>query len=548
SETAGIMGRIYKDLWQKTGDDRFAVMSRDTYLKGFGETGDPYPGINAATMSLVVGQAKSAIRIAQEVIQACSAGDNDYWTLATLGEGYLIMGDVSRAADYYKKAVAKAGNRYGDINSSFRQLNLLAAYLEVPETVKKILTPPGIVVFTGHMIDHPSRRAPRFPEHLAEPAKAAIRAALDRLEAGIGYVSAACGGDILFIEAMIERGAEVNVVLPFRESDFLETSVSFAGEHWRDRYKSALDQAASVTFVTEEGYFGDDDLFAFTGTVLQGTAILRADAMHTRPALLALLDMGQEGLPISPEGGTADVVSAWPEPETAAMIDLSKLGQEGRFLEKKASAVSPAPERPVIPFGIQRGLKCILFADITGFSKLEEAQTPYFMYEFLRALAGELDAVDPRPEILNTWGDALFAVYEDARDMARFAFCLRDMVHRIGRNSSHLPCDINIRIALHAGPVFRGDDPVIGRPNAYGAHINRAARMEPVTVPGCIYASEQFAAMLVVAARDDYAFEYVGDIQLPKDFGRQGTYHIRPKSVPHHARQPRECTKTESKI
>ena len=49
-----------------------------------------------------------------------------------------------------------------------------------------------------------------------------------------------------------------------------------------------------------------------------------------------------------------------------------------------------------------------------------------------------------------------------------------------------------MRIGLHAGPVFEGIDAITGRPNFFGSRVNRAARIEPVTLPGHIYASQQF--------------------------------------------------------
>ena len=54
-----------------------------------------------------------------------------------------------------------------------------------------------------------------------------------------------------------------------------------------------------------------------------------------------------------------------------------------------------------------------------------------------------------------------------------------------------------------AGPVYSGHDPIIGKMNYYGSHVNRAARIEPVTIPGCAFLSEQFAALLAIdPARD----------------------------------------------
>ena len=104
-----------------------------------------------------------------------------------------------------------------------------------------------------------------------------------------------------------------------------------------------------------------------------------------------------------------------------------------------------------------------------------------------------------------------------------------------------LPREMSIRIGLHAGPVFAGIDPITGTLNYYGSHVNRAARIEPVTVPGNIYVSEQFAALLTaegeVAAQDArragrtwhpaFACEYIGTLDLARDFGCLPTYHLR---------------------
>ena len=59
-----------------------------------------------------------------------------------------------------------------------------------------------------------------------------------------------------------------------------------------------------------------------------------------------------------------------------------------------------------------------------------------------------------------------------------------------------LPTDTTIRIGLHAGPVYPQWDQLIGRVNYFGTHVNRAARIEPKTPPGCVYTSEQFAALV----------------------------------------------------
>ena len=56
SETAGILGRVYKDVLKKSGDIKYAYLSRDTYLRSFESLKEYYLGINAATMSYILGE------------------------------------------------------------------------------------------------------------------------------------------------------------------------------------------------------------------------------------------------------------------------------------------------------------------------------------------------------------------------------------------------------------------------------------------------------------------------------------------------------------
>ena len=52
-----------------------------------------------------------------------------------------------------------------------------------------------------------------------------IQRKIEMLKPGFGFASAASGSDILFLEAMLDAGAEVSVVLPYNEEDFVRDSV-----------------------------------------------------------------------------------------------------------------------------------------------------------------------------------------------------------------------------------------------------------------------------------------------------------------------------------
>lgn len=79
---------------------------------------------------------------------------------------------------------------------------------------------------------------------------------------------------------------------------------------------------------------------------------------------------------------------------------------------------------------------------------------------------------------------------------------------------------------LFAEPVYPADDPVIGKQNYFGANVNRAARIEPVTAPGCAYASEQFAAMLAVTPGHNFRCEFIGKEELAKNYDQCRLYRL----------------------
>jgi hypothetical protein len=107
--------------------------------------------------------------------------------------------------------------------------------------------PKNVVLFSGHMIDAPDRKAPRFPPSREPIAAAAIAATLEDISAGrgdLGICGGACGGDLLFAEACLAKGMRLEIYLPLDEPEFLAKSVDFAGGNWHDRYGAVRAKAA----------------------------------------------------------------------------------------------------------------------------------------------------------------------------------------------------------------------------------------------------------------------------------------------------------------
>jgi len=530
-DALSLAGRIAKDRWARLADgprrDEAAREAIARYREAWDVSRNPFPGINAATMLRLVGAAEEASRAVAQDVRAVALVDATipaHWREATLGEAALLLGDDEAAASHYSAAVAAARSRIGDIASMRRQVRLLGARIAIPPSVRAALEIPRVAAFTGHMLDAPGRSPPRFPAALEDAVARALDARIEASNIGFAYCSAACGGDLLFIEALLERGAEVHVVLPFEREDFVATSVAFAGEHWTARFDRALARVASVGYGVRERHLGDDSLFAYAGALVHGAAVLHARELEAEPVLVALVDEASERR----AGGSVDLLSEWrARGHEVECIDLSLLrGRSGVATVVEAS--SPPP--PVVAASgpkLQREVRTMLFADMVGYSRLAEQDTPSFMTHFLGMIAGIIEHSATPPGFVNTWGDGLFMEFDDVAAGARFALLLRDAVAQSDWSAPGLPQGTAIRIGMHTGPVFRAFDPLIGRENYFGSHVIRAARIEPVAAPGSIYVSAELASVLAARGVDEFAADYLGAMPLAKGYGSGRLYRLR---------------------
>jgi class 3 adenylate cyclase len=76
---------------------------------------------------------------------------------------------------------------------------------------------------------------------------------------------------------------------------------------------------------------------------------------------------------------------------------------------------------------------------------------------------------------------------------------------------------------------------VLGRDNYFGSHVSRAARIEPVTAPGCAFVSEQFAAALALTPDHDFVCEYLGLQPLAKEYDVCPLYRLTSSTDNGHA-------------
>lgn len=527
ADIESLAGRVAKDSFIETGN----VETLNAAINAYQRADQLYPSvharINAASLLRLAGRTIEAETIARQVMAELvrQTGNVTHWDEATRGEGALLLGQMAEACRHYRAASRLAGRRFGDIASMRRQLQMLSNVLPDAGQLLSEIPGPRVVAFSGHMVDAPNRSKPRFPAGIEAAVKSAIEHTVGGFLPFIGYVQAACGSDILFCEAMLDREQEINIVLPFSREDYIEQSVAHAGPSWIARFERVMAAATSVTYATSERYLGDDSLFEHASNLIQGMAFLRARELAVDPHMLVVSDRSQPGA----IGGTLATLATWASQEKShSIIDLAAIRATTTNAQIKAHVAAGEKVRvPVTAAG--RTIKSLLFADVKGFSRLPEEYFPIFFTTFLGLVPKTLQDIAVTPLEISSRGDGLYAVFATPEDAARFATALSDAVGAIDWRAMGLPTDTHVRIALHAGPVFTAIDPVTEKLAHYGTQVTRAARIEPIVVPGQVLVTEPFAAVLASRPDSGFSCDLVGTEPLAKGYGAARLYRLRRK-------------------
>jgi len=142
SETYGILGRVHKDLFDKSlsaGEEFKAAGHLDnaleTYLKGFeADWRDAYPGVNALTLLELKGEKEQLQKLAPVVEYAVNrklaTKKPDYWDYATLLEIAVIEQNRDKAHAQLKKALATTIEGNWMFETTIKNMSLIKIYRE----------------------------------------------------------------------------------------------------------------------------------------------------------------------------------------------------------------------------------------------------------------------------------------------------------------------------------------------------------------------------------------------------------------------------------
>jgi class 3 adenylate cyclase len=477
--------------------------------------------------------------------------------LVERARAYSVLGQPDAARAAWRRAVAHGDASPYVLARARDDARLIAeATGNPPSTFDECFPPLRLVVFSGHLVDLPHAATRRFPEELVPEAQRYIARTLRALEPCAGFSSAAAGADLLFVGELAAyakeapHGAASHIVLPWATPAFRASSVEPFGHAWVRRFERALETADTVRALGEMQLPGDSAGFEYGNAVIGGLARLLANSqgLEIVPVVLWNLEPGKPG-------GTGSFVEFWQSQGIEPINVLTSAKATAHFRthtprsHSKAppglSSFPPAERLSSVPFrstrsrALGRETKTMLFADVVGYSKLTEAVIPAYVEHFL-GLASRLVAESRHAPIsVNTWGDAIYFVFDRAESGGLFALDLRDRIKATSwtelgvywedrRWDPPRRVPLSLRTALHTGPVYVHHDPVVRRLGFTGSHVSRAARIEPITPHAEIYASEEFAAIAMTEGAVDFACHFVGTTPLAKGYpGDFRLYQVR---------------------
>lgn len=288
-----VKGRLLKDhALRAVGEERrhFYLRSSECYRRAAALRPGTYPLINAATLSLLSGDRAQAEEIAREVLDRIEREPEEpetpYWRAATEAEALLLLGRLAEARSALDSAVAAAPRAWEDHASTLRQFIAIDSALGVESHWLDLLRPPRSLHYAADKwaAGDPGEAAPL---------------ALDP-DVGFGFGALAAGAELTTAEALLERGAELHVILPSDPASFAAAFVDPHGAGWRERFEAALDAAESVRSVRPLQRPPDPAAVALADGIARGAALLNAERL-----MGSAVHAGRDGSGGGSAGGTA---------------------------------------------------------------------------------------------------------------------------------------------------------------------------------------------------------------------------------------------------
>ncbi len=157
SETYGILGRVYKDMFHEALENKkemvanaFLDKALEIYMKGvYADWRDAYPGVNALTLLELKGETEKIKRLAPviefSVERKMERMKPDYWDYASLMEIAIIENNAAKASSVLNKIMTTPYENWM-LNTTINNLTLIATYRK-----KREQDPSQVNEFINHL-------------------------------------------------------------------------------------------------------------------------------------------------------------------------------------------------------------------------------------------------------------------------------------------------------------------------------------------------------------------------------------------------------------
>lgn len=492
----------------------------------------------------------------KDTIEVDGTREELFWAYATYAEFYLINKNLEQSFIFYQKASSYIYVKEIDFLIAIRKnfsLILEKLFDQLLEKDKKniinrfdnAINYHKVLIFSGHMVDLPDAKVERFPLEKINQVYNAIYKFLKERGPFLGISSASSGSDILFLEAMQALNYPVYLVLPCHIDDFIKFSVLPYGEQWVDRFYKVYQYAGPHVFMVDyQGASIPDYYYSWANKLMYGLAVVRAKELNTSIEHLAVWNNKVEGK----EGGTLSVLSEWSTLQERTRIhinnnpiannkvfyvDLYEIISKNRATERQeikelSISILDDAKSKLPQMAISKNIKAIFYADAVGYSRFSEDELIIFE-KHIKEMINKLSQQKEYDRIyFNSWGDAVFLIFDDVNRCGNFAIMLQQLLKDFDYKACGLSKMIELRIALHVGPLTAYKNDESNAQSFLGTHVCRAARLEPITPPGDIYSTFEFACLTVLSSSEEQNFKisYVGKMNMPKKYGEYHTYRV----------------------
>lgn len=518
-ETLSLLADCRRDQWRQgqSSPEQFGSFRQavDAYQEHHARNPDQKSGITAAVFAALVGLLDESRKLAREVLSLTSArpqtGTGQDRSNLCLGAAYLILGEMEGAREHFSKAASgwHEARDWRRLDAARSEAMALAASLNRSAVdIEACFPRPEVVVFAGHRFDASDHAGPRFLYQTMSKVREAISEWLDRRKAHIAFCSAATGVDLLFIEALLERGREVHVVLPVDEPPRQEETVILnASPSDPDRLQAVLKQAASVTHAARGGSPASPQILAFAEHVLFGLAHHHASSIGATLAGLAMWD----GTAPCGKPGAANSVTLWRR-RRCPVTQINPL----KFYDaaRKPTPRFPQQQAPAVACrtasSVHEDYLAFLFVDVNRPPGAD--QEPGLSPRSIELISRTMEDLTAPPLTSSLSDGGICLVFSKMVDAAQGA-------RRLSRELESPPngflqgenCD-PLLLTLHAG--LREYDGASQKFDAPEVRVSRITSFEPVRATGRIYASQSYAALAAAMGMDEFPCRDLGAIPI----------------------------------